>query len=360
MHSVIVNGKKIIAQDGSPLKEILGDLGFSFPCGGTGRCGKCRITCPELSPTPLDGKFLSPRQISDGIRLACDKTVTSSLTISCELAEKSAPVALLKECSLAVSVTDEEIDVGIIGEDLAETVTVRNPLDLSSLSENYEKDPSSCTNALRAAIGKTGVELFEKYGAAKASVVALAAKEIYLKILAGQKLNEKFDYEAAESGKDAFGLPGESLYILPGKGDFIGGEIFAESIRLKERSLLIDCEKTVTFLHLDEKDNLAASFWNCDYSDEVAPRCFRAAVKFFTEDKPAPIICLCGRYARKAEDFLAELPFNIAFIRKSLSSVASAALSFRVRSKLNRESAATTVVRLYDNETFQKFLTEEV
>ena len=358
MHSVIVNGKKIIAQDGSPLKEILGDLGFTFPCGGTGRCGKCRITCPELAPTSLDGKFLSPRQISDGIRLACDKTVTRSLTFSCDLAEKTEPVTQLKECSLAVSVTDEEIDVGIMGEELAETVTVKNPLDLSSLAEDYEKDPSSCTNALRAAIGKTAVELFEKYGAAKAAVVALAAKEIYLKILAGQKLDEKFDYEAAESGKDVFGLPGESLYILPGKGDFIGGEIFAESIRLKERTLLIDCEKTVTFLHLDEKDNVAASFWNFDYSDEIAPRCFRAAVKYFTEDKPAPIIRLCGRYALQAENFLADLPFNTAFTQKSLSSVADAALSFRVRSKLNRESAATSVCRLYDNETFQRSLTE--
>ena len=356
MHNVIINGKKISAQDGCPLKEILEKNGFNFPCGGTGKCGRCRITSPDLAPTALDERFLSPRLLSEGVRLACDKVVTSSLTVTCELSAPAKPITPIKECSLAVSIGDEEIDVGIVGEELCETVTLKNPLFLPTLAEDYEKNPSSATNALRAAIGKTGVELFEKYGAAKASVIALAAKEVYLKILAGQKLSETFDYECS-SGRETFGLPTESLYILPGKGDFIGGEIFAESVNLKERSLLVDCEKTATFLHIDEKDNLAASFWNCDYSD-VAAECFRAAVKFFAEDKPAPCVYLCGRYADKVEDYLSELPFPVIQLEKSLSSVVSALLSFRQRSKLSRECNATTVVRLYDNETFQKFLTE--
>ena len=99
MHNVIINGKKISAQDGCPLKEILEKNGFNFPCGGTGKCGRCRITSPDLAPTALDERFLSPRLLSEGVRLACDKVVTSSLTVTCELSAPAKPITPIKECS---------------------------------------------------------------------------------------------------------------------------------------------------------------------------------------------------------------------------------------------------------------------
>ena len=166
MHNVIINGKKYVAEDNSPLKETLTQAGFAFPCGGVGRCGKCHINCPSLSPTDLDRRFLNDNQIKDGIRLACDKKVTSSINIECELSGVNKTNIVLHECSVAVTISDEEIDVTIVGEEPVETVTINNPLaaypTLSALLDKYKKDGKELTTLLRAAIGKESVELFEK------------------------------------------------------------------------------------------------------------------------------------------------------------------------------------------------------
>lgn len=45
------------------------------PCGGRGKCGKCRVRIADPAggpaPSQADRRFLSPEEIADGIRLAC-------------------------------------------------------------------------------------------------------------------------------------------------------------------------------------------------------------------------------------------------------------------------------------------------
>ncbi|MCS7286947.1 MAG: ASKHA domain-containing protein [Anaerolineae bacterium] len=58
------------------LLEIARALGIALlaPCGGQGKCGRCviQITEGKFSPlTPADYRFLSPEQIAQGYRLAC-------------------------------------------------------------------------------------------------------------------------------------------------------------------------------------------------------------------------------------------------------------------------------------------------
>jgi len=360
MHSVIINGKKYLSEDSAPLKEVMTEAGFYFPCGGQGKCGKCRIKCAELSPTELDKRFLTSEQIKEGVRLACDKKVKGSLNITCDLSEKK-PDIVLRECSVAVTLSDEEIDICIVGEEPVETVTVKNPLsDKTSekIVDTYGEKPSVLTNALRAAIGKNCVELFEKYGAAKASVIALAAKGTYLKILAGIPLESDFVDVENKSETDVFGLPAESLYVLPAINDFIGGEILAETVNLKDNSMLIDCEKTVVLFSVGEEDDIATALWDCDYS-EIALRCIKAAVKYFLAERKNPSIILCGRYSDKVEDALNEMGLCAIQIKKNIENVVNATLSVRKRSKLLKEKNRTTAIKIYDSETFQRFLTEE-
>lgn len=361
MHSVIINGKKFSIEDNAPLKEPLIDAGFRFPCGGYGKCGKCRISCPELPPTELDKRFLSPSQIAEGVRIACDKKVGTSLTIECKM-EASAPKIILRECSVSAVITDEEISVSIVGDEIVETVTRKNPLSVyksfEELINAYSSSPATLTNALRAVIGKESVELFEKYGAAKAGTTAIAAKGVYLKILAGLNIESSFEDVEILSQTDRFGLPTESIYLLPAKGDFIGGEIFAECVKLKERSLLIDCEKTLSLIHIGDEDNVATAIWDCDYS-EVALRCLRAAVKFLTKDKPVPAVFLFGSYAYKAEAALENEMLTVYHRDKEPSSTANALLSFRTRSKLLKEADRTSFTTLFENELFQSYFTEE-
>lgn len=67
---VLVNGKKVLAEKGVALSEIIQG---EKPCGGHGKCGKCRVLAKgKLSePTVTERSLLSEHQLSGGVRLAC-------------------------------------------------------------------------------------------------------------------------------------------------------------------------------------------------------------------------------------------------------------------------------------------------
>ena len=68
-------GKKIVCAARQPLLSVLREHGIHVdaPCGGSGRCGKCRIrlVSGELEITPADQQYLSGRELASGVRLAC-------------------------------------------------------------------------------------------------------------------------------------------------------------------------------------------------------------------------------------------------------------------------------------------------
>ena len=78
-------GKKIVCAAGQPLLSVLRDNGIRVdaPCGGSGRCGKCRIRLVggELEVTPADQQYLSERELASGVRLACVAHPTDNLRI---------------------------------------------------------------------------------------------------------------------------------------------------------------------------------------------------------------------------------------------------------------------------------------
>lgn len=67
--------KTVDIQSGTRLSKVLREAGvpMSLPCGGAGRCGKCRVRAEgELSPyDPEELALLTPEERSAGIRLAC-------------------------------------------------------------------------------------------------------------------------------------------------------------------------------------------------------------------------------------------------------------------------------------------------
>ena len=74
-------GRRTIQEYPQPvsLSTVLQESGVSldFPCGGKGRCGKCRVLVRgEASPpTPQELALLTPAQREAGIRLACMTTI---------------------------------------------------------------------------------------------------------------------------------------------------------------------------------------------------------------------------------------------------------------------------------------------
>lgn len=356
---IVFNGKIIEAKEGDGLKEILQNAGVNFPCGGTGRCGKCRITCPDLAPTKLDERFLTEEQIESGIRLACDKRLERDLTVRYDGETVSARTRDLDACRIACSIGYDRIEIGIMDDTIAEKVVIENPLlacgSLSELNEAYLRDGDRITKLLRAALGKESIELFEKYDKAKAETFAIATNGIYAHILLGLPLDEAVpDYNAiADPGK--MSLPAETVYFLPIINDYLGGDVLAETVNYPDNTILIDCEDILTIISMGEEDNCAAVMWDVDYDDEVSKKAIAAAIKTILPDEKTPFVRLYGEYK---EEVIELLPSILSYSEndKDLSNVAKACLMLRFRAKLNKEKARTSVLNLLNSEKFHDFL----
>lgn len=85
---VIVNGEPRQVRSGSPLSEIIAG---EKPCGGHGKCGKCKVVASGRLSAPSDAEreCLSKDELASGIRLACCTKAegdceVKSLTSACE------------------------------------------------------------------------------------------------------------------------------------------------------------------------------------------------------------------------------------------------------------------------------------
>lgn len=71
--------------EGSTVMEAMDNAGidYDFPCGGTGRCGKCRvrILIGAGQPTSVEQEILEEKELDDGIRLACSTKVHSDISV---------------------------------------------------------------------------------------------------------------------------------------------------------------------------------------------------------------------------------------------------------------------------------------
>ena len=71
---------------GTALLEAAREAGLRLqsPCGGQGRCGKCLVQVPSGvdDPTPVEMRILSPAQLGDGWRLACQTRVVGDTVVT--------------------------------------------------------------------------------------------------------------------------------------------------------------------------------------------------------------------------------------------------------------------------------------
>ena len=82
--TVILNGVAVPCQSGASLGDLLPAVGVGhMPCGGHGKCGKCRVTVQGKVSEPTDDerRALTPDELSRGIRLACRTTVWGDCTV---------------------------------------------------------------------------------------------------------------------------------------------------------------------------------------------------------------------------------------------------------------------------------------
>ncbi len=105
---IIVNeyGKKtkVYSETGRLLSDVLSENGFrpERPCGGLGTCGKCRVSFLSGAPVPSDHdkRFLSEKELSEGLRLFCKAVVSGDCEI--ELQNVSEDMAIEETDTKAV------------------------------------------------------------------------------------------------------------------------------------------------------------------------------------------------------------------------------------------------------------------
>ena len=71
---------------GTPLIDVLYEYGIEFPCGGYGKCGKCRIKIlhGELTISPIHLNYDNKLNLDTGERLACMCIISQDVTIKIE------------------------------------------------------------------------------------------------------------------------------------------------------------------------------------------------------------------------------------------------------------------------------------
>ena len=74
---------ELTAAPETPLRDLLFEQGVEFPCGGHGRCRGCkvRVLRGTVPVNAAQQEHLSPREIAEGWRLACQCAVTDDLTV---------------------------------------------------------------------------------------------------------------------------------------------------------------------------------------------------------------------------------------------------------------------------------------
>jgi uncharacterized 2Fe-2S/4Fe-4S cluster protein (DUF4445 family) len=286
-----------ITIEGSPGERLLdkergsggGDY-HSAPCGGRGRCGKCRVRVLEgegllVPPSPGEESFLSPEELAGGWRLSCLATFAGAGPLRLELPGESIRVPLE---SLSPGFRPRppggalEVERPLrLAVDLGTTTIVGHLIDPwrglsygSAAQGNRQrawgsdvvsrieaaKEPAALASLRDSAISQIGSileELCARSGLASSSVgeVAVAGNTVMLHLLLGCDPSglgrlpftpvflEERRVDAAAAGLPL--PPGSVLALMPGISSFVGADLTAGILatrlfEAREPELLID------------------------------------------------------------------------------------------------------------------------
>jgi len=96
------DGKTVTAEQGITITKAAASAGISInsPCGGEGRCGKCKVVVNARNiepPNELEEKSLPEEELNSGYRLACQTLVTDDMTVTIPEDSRIAESKILSE-----------------------------------------------------------------------------------------------------------------------------------------------------------------------------------------------------------------------------------------------------------------------
>jgi uncharacterized 2Fe-2S/4Fe-4S cluster protein (DUF4445 family) len=120
-------GETLEVEKGTPLQDVLFTHGVEFPCGGRGKCLRCRVRVLKgsLPVTPEDEENLPPKDLEEGWRLACEAKAEADLVL--ELAQWESTILTATDESKFEFTPRDGLGIAI---DLGTTTLVAQLLDL--------------------------------------------------------------------------------------------------------------------------------------------------------------------------------------------------------------------------------------
>lgn len=120
-------GKTLEVAPGTPLQDVLFPYGVEFPCGGRGRCRRCRVrvVAGDLPATAEERAILTAGEVAEGWRLACHARAFTD----CVLEVAQWETAILADDSAFTFTPREGLGIAV---DIGTTTVVAQLLDLGT------------------------------------------------------------------------------------------------------------------------------------------------------------------------------------------------------------------------------------
>lgn len=252
--------KTVSAREGTLLSDVLRLCGCApeLPCGGRGRCGKCRVWASGRLSPPTGGEkaLLTGEELAEGVRLACctkllgdaqvrlgaDRSVSQICTEGIETALGGDP--FFRSLGAAVDVGTTTLALRLCGEQgLLAAASAPNPQRawgadvISRIGRAMEGESSAIACAVRKAIAGLLNELCEKAGRRTAELDALVitGNTAMLHLLTGKdpsplaaapfEARELFGINVPASELELPCAPGALAYLPRCMSAFVGADI---------------------------------------------------------------------------------------------------------------------------------------
>ena len=128
---------------GRLVKELLQSEGIrlSFPCGGNGRCGKCRgkFVCGAPKASELDRRFLSDEEIESGVRLLCMCVLTENCEIFLDEAEEMIAAETVKQSKDGTYISPISSAAKSVSANKESLTTTDSENQVESINDSYGK-----------------------------------------------------------------------------------------------------------------------------------------------------------------------------------------------------------------------------
>lgn len=252
--TVTVNGRKLLADPGNTLAQI---TGTERPCGGHGKCGKCKmIAAGALSQlSEAEQRLLTKDEIQRGVRLSCLTHVLGDCEVETLFPVQKTQIVtegilpkferpIFSNYGIAMDIGTTTLAARLYGPDgsvLAEASCL-NPQSqwgadvISRIEAAMHGEAQSLTHAIQSALNGMILDLSAAVGSENVDYVVITGNTVMLSLLVGQSV-EPFSHAPFEATRlfgeihtaDALSLsallPDTPVYLPPCIGAFVGADI---------------------------------------------------------------------------------------------------------------------------------------